>query len=176
MAKVATKREISERAYEQLARMLARVVGGKIGNLEALDGFLTALAISPDLIKPSEFILIITAGETEDGDLVFVRPGKRSASTTSSFVIGTRSTRRTGAARSISPIFWRTTTEWCAEMIGPRAFLLQRIYASTRGRRSRTTRSGADPSSRYGPSLTNTPTIPSFARSRSPFRRRSGSS
>ena len=71
MAKVATEHELSERDYDQLAHVLSRVIRGKIANLEALDGFLTALAINPELIKPSEFIPVIISGATEDGNLIF---------------------------------------------------------------------------------------------------------
>ena len=44
---------------------------GRLPNIEALDGFLAALACCPDLIMPSEYLAIIQSGETEDGDLVF---------------------------------------------------------------------------------------------------------
>ena len=71
MAKSELDRDLSEKDYEQLAGMLSRIVGGKISNLEALDGFLTALIISPELIKPSEFVPVIISGGTEEGDLVF---------------------------------------------------------------------------------------------------------
>jgi uncharacterized protein len=71
MAKSELDRDLSEKDYEQLAGMLSRIVGGKIPNLEALDGFLTALIISPELIKPSEFVPVIISGGTEEGDLVF---------------------------------------------------------------------------------------------------------
>ena len=39
--------------------------------MEALDGFLTALVVCPDLIMPSEYLPIILTGRTEDDDLVF---------------------------------------------------------------------------------------------------------
>ena len=39
-------------------------------NLEALDGFLTASVICPELIRPSEFVPFILSGRTEDDDLV----------------------------------------------------------------------------------------------------------
>ena len=64
-------RELSDEDRDQLARMLSRVVGGKISNLETLDGFLTALVICPEPIRPSEFVPLILSGKTEDGDLVF---------------------------------------------------------------------------------------------------------
>ena len=44
---------------------------GKIPNVETLDGFITALVVCPDLIKPSEYISVIQSGKIEDGDLVF---------------------------------------------------------------------------------------------------------
>jgi uncharacterized protein len=71
MTKVELGRELSEADYDQLARMLSLVVGGKIANVEALDRFLTALVINPDLIKPSEFVPLIISGSTEEGDLIF---------------------------------------------------------------------------------------------------------
>ena len=63
--------ELSDEDRDQLATMLSRVVGGKISNLETLDGFLTALVICPEPIQPSEFVPLILSGKTEDGDLVF---------------------------------------------------------------------------------------------------------
>jgi uncharacterized protein len=71
MAKVDLDRELSEEDCDQLAGMLSRVVGGKIPNFEALDGFLTALVIGPELVQPSEFVPVILSGGTEEGDLVF---------------------------------------------------------------------------------------------------------
>ncbi|MDF1776653.1 MAG: UPF0149 family protein [Rhizobiaceae bacterium] len=40
-------------------------------NVEALDGFLAALACCPDTILRSEYIPIIQSGSSADGDLVF---------------------------------------------------------------------------------------------------------
>jgi uncharacterized protein len=71
--------ELSDNDYEILDSVLSRVVGGKILNLEALDGFLTALVVCPDLVPPSEFIPVITSGETADGDLVFESPKEAEA-------------------------------------------------------------------------------------------------
>ncbi len=71
MARTELSAELSEEDYQQLENMLSRVVGGRISNLETLDGFLTALVISPELVRPSEFVPIILSGETEEGDLVF---------------------------------------------------------------------------------------------------------
>lgn len=43
----------------ELGAMLARVDGGQIGNIEALDGFCAALACCPDLVMPSEFLPVV---------------------------------------------------------------------------------------------------------------------
>jgi len=56
---------------ESLDGYLSRVVGGKIPNAEALDGFFAALACCPDLVMPSEYMPIIQSGETEEGDMAF---------------------------------------------------------------------------------------------------------
>lgn len=56
---------------DRLASLLGRVVGGKIANIEAFDGFVTALAVCPVLIPPSEFLPILQSGASEEGDLVF---------------------------------------------------------------------------------------------------------
>jgi len=64
MAKVDLDRELSEEEHDQLSGMLSRVVGGKIPNSEALDGFLTALVIGPELVRPSEFVPVILSGGT----------------------------------------------------------------------------------------------------------------
>lgn len=57
---------------------LARGKGGAIANVEALDGFVAALACCPDLVMPSEFLEVIQTGGTEGGteaeDLVFDDP------------------------------------------------------------------------------------------------------
>src|SRR5208337_1983672 len=71
MAKTDLNRELSEADYDQLASILSRVVGGKIPNVEALDGFLTALIVGRELVPPSEYVATIISGEDEDGDLVF---------------------------------------------------------------------------------------------------------
>ena len=62
---------LSEDELDELDDFLARVEGGEIRNVEALDGFLTALVICPELVKPSEYVPVITSGATEAGDLVF---------------------------------------------------------------------------------------------------------
>jgi len=63
--------QLTEEEYDEIDQVLARVKGGAISNVEALDGFLTALVICPELIKPSEYLEVIIGGETEDHDLAF---------------------------------------------------------------------------------------------------------
>ena len=63
--------ELSDPELAELDELLARVDGGKIPSIEALDGFFAALACCPDLIMPSEYMPILQRGETESGDLVF---------------------------------------------------------------------------------------------------------
>jgi len=65
------KTELSEQEEYRVDEYLARVQGGTIPNIEALDGFFAALACCPDLIMPSEYMSILQSGETEDGDLIF---------------------------------------------------------------------------------------------------------
>jgi uncharacterized protein len=65
------KNELSDTEEQQLNDFLGRVGGGAIPNIEALDGFFAALACSPDLVMPSEYMPILQLGETEDGDLDF---------------------------------------------------------------------------------------------------------
>jgi uncharacterized protein len=76
MARIERDRELFEEDYDQLGGMLSRIVGGKIPNIEALDGFLTALVVYPEPIKPSEFVPVIISGGTEEGDLVFDSTGE----------------------------------------------------------------------------------------------------
>ena len=64
-------RELAEADFNWLDSMLSRVVGGLIPNVETLDGFMTALVVCPDLIKPSEYVRIIPSEKTEDSELVF---------------------------------------------------------------------------------------------------------
>ncbi len=71
MATAGPNAELSDEDFDQLERMLSRKLGGKIANLETLDGFLTALVISPELVRPTEFVPVILTGDTEDDDLVF---------------------------------------------------------------------------------------------------------
>lgn len=63
--------ELNDAELAELDALLGRVEGGRIPNAEALDGFFAALACCPDLILPSEYLPVIRAGETEDGNLVF---------------------------------------------------------------------------------------------------------
>jgi len=62
---------LTDPEVDQLARFLGRVVGGEIANIEAFDGFVTALAVCPVLIPPSEFLPVLQSGASEAGDLVF---------------------------------------------------------------------------------------------------------
>jgi uncharacterized protein len=71
MVKSELGQPLSDDAYDQLAAMLARVEGGRIPNVETLDGFLTSLVICPGLVRPSEFVPVILSGATEEGDFVF---------------------------------------------------------------------------------------------------------
>lgn len=63
--------QLSDAEDAELNDLLARVVGGKIPNTEALDGFFAALACCPDLVMPSEYLPVLQSGAKEDGDLVF---------------------------------------------------------------------------------------------------------
>jgi uncharacterized protein len=71
MAVTISAEEMPEDEIAALSGFLARVKDGEIPNVEALDGFLTALVISPDLVRPSEFTPVIIRGAKEDNDLVF---------------------------------------------------------------------------------------------------------
>src|SRR5437764_556105 len=62
---------LTDEEYDEIEDVLARVEGGAVSNVEALDGLLTALVLCPELIKPSEYMKVITGGENEEGDLVF---------------------------------------------------------------------------------------------------------
>lgn len=64
-------KELTDEEYGEIDQVLARVKGGAISNVEALDGFLTALVICPELVKPSEYLKVITGAETKDRGLVF---------------------------------------------------------------------------------------------------------
>jgi uncharacterized protein len=63
--------QLTTSELEELDDFLSLIVGGKIPNTEALDGFFAALACCPDLVMPSEYMPIIQSGETEEGDMVF---------------------------------------------------------------------------------------------------------
>jgi uncharacterized protein len=71
MKKVDLDRELSDDEFAWLGARLARVVGGRIPSVEAFDGFMTALAVCPDLIKAGEYIPVIVSGKTKNGGLVF---------------------------------------------------------------------------------------------------------
>jgi uncharacterized protein len=71
MPKSKRNRELSEADFDWLNALLSRVVGGKIPNAEALDGFMTALVVCPDLVAPSEYVPVLLSGKTEDDDMAF---------------------------------------------------------------------------------------------------------
>src|SRR5208282_4897881 len=71
MLKSKRNHDLSEADFDWLNTMLSRVVGGKIPNMEGLDGFMTALVVCPDLVAPSEYVPILRSGKTENDDLVF---------------------------------------------------------------------------------------------------------
>ena len=64
-------KQLTDEEYGEIDQVLARVRGGAISNVEVLDGFLTALVLCPELIRPSEYLNVITEGESKDGGLVF---------------------------------------------------------------------------------------------------------
>src|SRR6476660_7326731 len=64
-------KQLTDEEYGEIDQVLARVKGGAISNVEALDGFLTALVICPKLVKPSEYLKVIIGGGTKDGGLAF---------------------------------------------------------------------------------------------------------
>jgi len=63
--------ELDDEELDEIEQFLARAKGGAIANAEVLDGFLTALVISPEVVMPSEYMQVIISGETEEDDLVF---------------------------------------------------------------------------------------------------------
>ena len=67
----AFKEILTDEEMDTISRSLARIKGGNIPNVEALDGFLTALVIGPDLVMPSEFYEVIKEGASEDDGLIF---------------------------------------------------------------------------------------------------------
>ena len=50
---------LSDDNFDRLEHYLDRVDGGAIPNVEALDGFITGLAVCPVLVQPSEFLPVI---------------------------------------------------------------------------------------------------------------------
>jgi hypothetical protein len=46
-------RHLTDRELDRLADFLDRVEGGDLPDLEAMDGFLTALVIGPEFVPPS---------------------------------------------------------------------------------------------------------------------------
>lgn len=62
---------LSDSDLDRLESFLARVAGGDIPNVEAFDGFITALAVCPELVPPSEFLAVLQSGASEDDDLTF---------------------------------------------------------------------------------------------------------
>jgi len=62
---------LSDAELDRLGGFFTRVVGGDIANVEAFDGFITALAVCPELIAPSEFLPVLKSGASDDGHLVF---------------------------------------------------------------------------------------------------------
>jgi uncharacterized protein len=68
---IVAEKELTDDELAVLDGFLARVEGGRIPNIEVLDGFFAALACCPDLVMPSEYLAVIQSGRTEDDDLVF---------------------------------------------------------------------------------------------------------
>jgi uncharacterized protein len=62
---------LSGEDLDLLDEYLAQVDGGAIPNIEAFDGFITALAVCPVLVQPSEFLPVIQNGKSKAGSLVF---------------------------------------------------------------------------------------------------------
>jgi uncharacterized protein len=63
--------ELTDEELDEIESVLARIQGAEIPDMETLDGFLTALVICPELVMPSEYMAVITSGETEEDDLAF---------------------------------------------------------------------------------------------------------
>ncbi len=55
-------RPLSDQEFDALARYIDQVDDGVIDDIEALDGFLTALAVCPELVPPSEFLGVVQSG------------------------------------------------------------------------------------------------------------------
>lgn len=66
-----SNKPLSQAEEDELNRFLGRVKGGEIASFSALDGFLAAIACSPDMIMPSEYMPTLLQGETEADDLNF---------------------------------------------------------------------------------------------------------
>ena len=62
---------LNDEGHDFLELVLAKVHGGVIPNIEALNGFFTALVICPELVKPSEYIDVIMSCARKVGELVF---------------------------------------------------------------------------------------------------------
>ena len=63
--------ELTEYEIDTLNDFLGYIEGAAIPNVEALDGFLAAIACCPDMIMPSEYLLFIQSSESRGEDLVF---------------------------------------------------------------------------------------------------------
>ena len=62
---------LSDGEIDEINDFLSRVDGGAIPDAEALDGFLVALACTIDMVMPSEYMDVLQAGATPEGDLLF---------------------------------------------------------------------------------------------------------
>jgi len=62
---------LSDSELDRLDSFLSHVAGGEIPNFEAFDGFITALAVCPEVVRPSEFLTVLLSGASEDDDLAF---------------------------------------------------------------------------------------------------------
>lgn len=65
------RKPLQPEELDYLDDVLGSIEGRDISNSEALDGFLTALVICPDLIPPSEFMGVIQTGGAEGDGFVF---------------------------------------------------------------------------------------------------------
>ena len=63
--------ELTEYEIDTLNDFLGYIQGAAIPNVEALDGFLAAIACCPDMIMPSEYLPFIQSSESGAEDLVF---------------------------------------------------------------------------------------------------------
>lgn len=62
---------LADADFERLGDFLSRVKKGKIPNLDALDGYATALACGNELVLRMDVLQAIVEGETESGNLLF---------------------------------------------------------------------------------------------------------